>query len=127
MEFIGWTMGALRAAVPGFVPLPTDPPPLPLRLADPDRLTAELREAGLRDVTVRAETLDTRFASATELLDMLRSSNPIGAQWIAGLTEAQAAEVRQILDGMLRERSGDGPGAVLHAVLNIGTGTVPAP
>lgn len=125
VEFIGWTIGALKAAVPGFVPLPADPPPLPFRLADPDRFTAELRDAGLRDVAVRQATVDMSFASAAELLDTLRGSNPIGAAWLTDLTESQAAEVRQILDGMLRERSGGGPGAVLHAQLNIGTGVVP--
>lgn len=69
--------------------------------------------------------MDMSFASAAELLDTLRGSNPIGATWLADLTESQAAEVRQILDGILRERSGGGRGAVLHAQLNIGTGVVP--
>jgi hypothetical protein len=31
--------------------------------------------------------------------------------------------VRQVLDGMLRERSGGGPDAVLHADINLGIGT----
>ncbi|MFP3990269.1 methyltransferase domain-containing protein [Streptomyces sp. E11-3] len=125
-EFIAWTAGALRAAVPGFVPLPTDPPPLPFQLADPDRFTAKLREAGLEDVAVRGEVLDMSFDSAAQLLDAVRSSHPIGAGWIAGLTGPQTAEVTQILDGMLRERSGGGQGAVLHTELNIGTGVVPS-
>ncbi|WP_432155584.1 class I SAM-dependent methyltransferase [Streptomyces sp. bgisy153] len=123
-EFIAWTVQAIRAAVPGAAPLPADPPPLPFRLADPDRFAALLRAAGLTGVRVRAEVLDTAFASAGELLDTVRSSNPVGARWITGLTARQAAEVRQILDGMLRERSGGRPGAVLHAGMNVGTGTV---
>lgn len=122
-EFIAWTLGALRAAVPGFAGLPTDPPPLPFRLAAPERFAAVLREAGLGEVTVRQAVMDTPFGSATELLDTIRSSHPLGAQWIAGLTETQSTEVRQILEGMLRERSGGAPGAVLHTTINVATGT----
>jgi hypothetical protein len=63
------------------------------------------------------------FRSGAHLWDSVTSSNPIGAQLVAGLTEAQADEARQVLDGMLRERSGGGPGAVLHAEVNVGVGT----
>ncbi|MFI2435032.1 class I SAM-dependent methyltransferase [Streptomyces sp. NPDC018693] len=123
-EFIAWTVRAIRAAVPGSAPLPTDPPPLPFQVADPDRFAAVLRAAGLAEVTVRQAVLDTAFASAGELLDVVRHSHPVGAQWVTGLTAEQAADVRQILDGMLRERSGGAPGAVLHTDMNVGTGVV---
>ncbi|MFB9393883.1 class I SAM-dependent methyltransferase [Streptomyces coeruleoprunus] len=122
-EFIAWTVGALRAAVPGFAGMPTDPPPLPFRLTDPDRFAAVLREAGFSGVTVRQVVVGTFFGSAAELMDTIRSSHPLGAQWIAGLTEDRSTEVRQILDGMLRERSGGAPGAVLHTTINVATGT----
>ena len=57
------------------------------------------------------------------LWNVFTSSNPIGAQLVGGLTPEQRTDVWQVLDGMLRERSGGGPGAVLHADINIGTGT----
>ncbi|WP_101256828.1 class I SAM-dependent methyltransferase [Streptomyces barkulensis] len=126
-EFIAWTLGALRAAVPGFAGMPANPPPLPFRLADPNRFSAVLREAGLVGESVHRTVTDTFFASAAELLDTVRSSHPLGARWVTGLTGSQAAEVRRILEGMLRERSGGAPGAVLHTALNIGTGRSPAP
>lgn len=122
-EFIAWTVAALRAAVPGFAGLPADPPPLPFRLTDPERLAAVLREAGLAQVTARQAVMDMAFTSATELLDTIGSSHPLGARWTSGLTEARSAEVRQILDGMFRERSGGAPGAVLHTAMNVATGT----
>ncbi|MFR9798812.1 class I SAM-dependent methyltransferase [Streptomyces sp. MS06] len=125
-EFIAWAVGALRAVVPGASPLPEDAPPLPFQLADPDRFAAVLAGAGLRNVTVRQEAMDASVPSAQALLEMVRGSNPIGARWLAALTEEQSAEIRQVLEGMLRERSVGGPGAVLHNELNIGTGTVPA-
>jgi hypothetical protein len=42
---------------------------------------------------------------------------------VADLTEEQRAEVRSVLDGMLRERSVGGPDAVLDTEVNIGIGT----
>jgi hypothetical protein len=43
---------------------------------------------------------------------------------VADLTDAQRADIIQVLDGMVRERSGDNNGpAVLTAPLNIGVGT----
>lgn len=124
-EFIAWPVGALRAAVPGFTGLPSDPPPLPFRLADPERMARMLRAAGLTEVMVHQTTLDTPFASPDELLGAFRSGHPVGAQLLAGVTEEQLAEARQVLDGMFRERSGGHPDAVLHCTLNTGTGTVP--
>jgi hypothetical protein len=54
-------------------------------------------------------------------------SNPIAGTILGELTDQQQATVRQVLDGMLRERSaGDGT-TVLTAPLNIGVGTKPTP
>jgi ubiquinone/menaquinone biosynthesis C-methylase UbiE len=123
VEFFGFFMGALQAAVPGFTPLPTDPPPLPFQVADPDRLRRRLTEAGLTGVTVEAVTWDMRFESATHFWDWLISSNPTAVQLTADLTAEQTADVRQVLDGMFRERSGGMPGVVLHTGVNVGVGT----
>lgn len=124
VEFIAFVMGAIKATVPGFAALPTDPPPLPFQVADPDVLRARLSEAGLRDVEVRPLTWDMPIDSADHLWNVFTHSNPLGAQLVADLPEEVRTEVKQVLRGMLRERSGGAPAAVLHAELNLGIGTV---
>jgi ubiquinone/menaquinone biosynthesis C-methylase UbiE len=42
IEFFGFFVGAIQAAVPGFTGPPMDPPPLPFQLQDPERLRQEL-------------------------------------------------------------------------------------
>ena len=122
-EFLVYFMGAMQAAVPGFTPLPMDPPPLPFQVADPEVLLGRLSDAGLSKVGVDVLTWTFRVESGTELWNLIRSSNPIGAQLTAGLTAEQQADVQRVLDDMIRERSGGTPGGVLHAALNIGIGT----
>ena len=110
-EFLTLFLGALRAAVPGFSGPPMDPPPPPFQVADPDALVGKLTAAGLSDVAVETVTWDMPFRSATHRWQVVTSSNPIGAQLVAELSEAQHAEARQMLEGMLRERSGGRPEA----------------
>ena len=50
-------------------------------------------------------------------------SNPIADVILGDLTDGQRETVRQVLDGMLRERAGGHGSAVLSAPLNIGIGT----
>lgn len=121
-EFLTFFLGALKAVLPGFSGLPTDPPPLPFQVADPRVLRQRLADAGLREIQI--ETIDHRleFESGGHLWDLVTSSNPIGAGLVAGLTADQRDEVKQVLDGMLRERSMGGP-AILHNEVNIGIGT----
>lgn len=122
-EFFRLFIGAMKAAVPGFTPPPMDPPPLPFQVADPQKMHSELTQAGLRDVTVRTVTWRMGFSSTAQYWDMIRSSNPIGAQLTAGLDAAQVAAVHKVLDGMLAERS-EGSEAVLTTEVNLGLGTV---
>jgi ubiquinone/menaquinone biosynthesis C-methylase UbiE len=124
IEFITFFTSAVQAAVPGAIPLPTDPPPLPFQAADPDVLRERLATAGLRDVRVDTITWETEFDSVQHLWRVFTASNPIGAQMVAGLSDEQRVEVTQVLEGMLRERSAGAPGAVLRAEVNIGIGTV---
>lgn len=121
-EFLGFFMGAIKAAVPGFASLSADPPPLPFQLADPAVFRDKLVGAGLSDVSVETSTWHMPMQSAGHMWNMVTSSNPIGAQLVAGLTENQRAEVLRVLDGMLRERSGGEPGATLYSEVNIGVG-----
>lgn len=122
-EFLTFFLGALRAAVPGFAGPPLDPPPLPFQVADPDLLHRKLTGVGLTDVRVEEAVWDLPVRSAGHLWDVVASSNPLGAQLVADLAEQQTADAQRVLDGMLRERSGGSPDAVLHIAINIGIGT----
>ncbi len=123
VEFIVLFLSAMQAVVPGFTGIPTDPPPLPFQVADPDILRRRLAGAGLTDVRVETITETLEFVSGRQMWDWVVNSNPIGAMLVADTTPEQGDRVRQALDEMLRERSGgDGP-AVLTNPINIGIGT----
>jgi ubiquinone/menaquinone biosynthesis C-methylase UbiE len=123
VEFIGFFMSAIQAVVPGFTGLPMDPPPLPFQVANPEKLRQELVNAGLSNVSVETITETLEFQSAQHMWNWLTNSNPIGAMLVADLTDEQKAAVRQVLDGMLRERSGGEGPAVLTNPVHIGIGT----
>jgi ubiquinone/menaquinone biosynthesis C-methylase UbiE len=123
-EAVHFFIGALQAVVPGFEGLPDDPPPLEFQVSDPEVMRRRLTEAGLNDVivdTTHEERIEVR--SGQELWDWNLGGNPIPGVLTADLTEDQKATVRQVLDGMVRERSGGNGPAVLTAPLNIGVGT----
>ncbi|BBZ62983.1 class I SAM-dependent methyltransferase [Mycolicibacterium monacense] len=122
-EFLAFFVAAIKAAVPGFAIPPLDPPPLPFQLADRELFRSKLIAAGLNDVTVERTAWEMPFRSGAHMCTMVTSSNPLGAQLVAGLTAAQRADVEHVLDGILRERSGGQPGAVLYADVNVGVGT----
>ena len=63
------------------------------------------------------------FGSGQEMWDWVLNGNPIPGMLVADLTEEQQARLRQVLDGMLRERSGGNGPAVLTNAVNIGIGT----
>ncbi len=117
-------IAAAQAVVPEFEGPAEDEPLLEFQVADPDVLRQRLIDAGLRDVTVDTnhhERITVR--TGQQLWDWTIGSNPIPGILVADLTDRQRADIIQVLDGMVRERSGgDGP-AVLTAPLNIGVGT----
>lgn len=123
VEFVGFFLGALRAVVPDQLPPPDQPPP-PFRLAEPETFRRELEDVGLEEATVDTVTWETTFESVDHFLDVIMPSNPIAGQLTEHLTDAQWDQVTQVLDGMLRERSGGQTGAVLRSQVNIGRGTV---
>ena len=125
VEFLGYFLGALQATVDDFTPLPMDSPTVPFQVADPRELRRRLVTAGWADVRVETVTWDMHFSSGAHLWNVVTSSNPIGVALTAGLTHDQTRAVQHVLDGMLRERSGGEPGAVLYAEMHIGIGTVP--
>ena len=121
-EYVTFLFAALRTAVPDAALPPTDPPPLPFQLTDPQKLRTKLVEAGLTGVSVEVASWDVQVRSVAHYWDVFTASNPIAAQIVAQLTTRQQAHVRQVIDGMLRERSGGSPGAVLRNPMNIAVG-----
>ena len=124
VEFLGFFLGAIQTVVPGFEGLPSDPPPLPFQVSDPDRLGEALSQAGLQDVAVTTVTRETPYESGDALWDWVVNSNPIGRMLVSGLDDRQAEDVRAVLDGLLQERAAGGGVAVLRDPNHIGIGTV---
>jgi ubiquinone/menaquinone biosynthesis C-methylase UbiE len=123
VEFLQFFLGAIRSVVPDFEGLPSDPPPLPFQVSDPEQLREELAAAGLTDISVETANHRLEFESGSQLWEWVTASNPIGAELVADLTEGQTAAAQEALDDRLRERAdGDGP-AVLNNTVNIGIGT----
>lgn len=122
-EFLGLFLAALEATVPGVSGFPDDPPPVQFQLADPARLCERLTEAGLAEITLETLTFGLNFRSAEHFWGFLMSSNPMGRILVSGLTEKQRSDLREVVAGMLRERSAGKSEAVLNIDLNIGIGT----
>src|SRR4029453_8195749 len=106
LEFLQVFIGALTAVAPEFPGLPHDPPPLEFQVSDPDDLHRRLTDAGLKDVRVERTAERPAFTSGQEMWDWVLYGNPIPGMLVADLTEDQRARLRQVLDGMLRERAG---------------------
>jgi ubiquinone/menaquinone biosynthesis C-methylase UbiE len=123
VEFIRFFVGAMQAVIPGFSGLPMDPPPLPFQVSDPQKLRQEMEKAGIKDVLVHTVSQELAFRSAQDLWNSLTHSNPIGAAWVAGLTQRQVQEVQNVLEDKLRQRAGDSSTAVLTNMVNIAIGT----
>ena len=115
-------IAALTVVAPGFPGLPDDPPPLEFQVADPDILRRRLNDTGLTNVRVERTAERPAFTSGQQMWDWVLHSNPISGFVVADLSEDERARVRQVLDGMLRERSGANGRAVLTNAVNIGVG-----
>jgi len=123
-EALHFFMGAMQAVVLDFEGLPDDPPPLEFQVSDPEVMRRRLYEAGLSNVTIdtnHEERLEV--GSGQQLWDWCLGCNPITGMLTADLTGEQKETIRQVLDGMVRERSGGNGPAVLTAPVNIGIGT----
>ena len=118
-------ISALKVVAPEFPGLPDDPPPLEFQVGHPEVLRRRLTDAGLKDVRVERTAERPRFSSGQEMWDWMFYSNPITGMVVAdlNLTEDQQVRLRQILDGMLRERAGRDRQATLTNGVNIGIGT----
>jgi SAM-dependent methyltransferase len=123
LEFLQFFVSALKAVTPDFPGIPDDPPPLEFQVSDPEVLRQRLTDAGLKDVRVERTAERPVFASGQEMWDWVLYGNPIPGMLVADLTEDKRARLRQVLDGMLRERAGANGRAVLENAVNIGIGT----
>jgi ubiquinone/menaquinone biosynthesis C-methylase UbiE len=123
LEFLQFFIGALKAVAPEFPGIPDDPPPLEFQLSDPATLRQRLTNAGLKKVRVERTAERPTFASGQEMWDWVLYGNPIPGLLVADLSEDQRARLRQVLDGMLRERAEANGRAVLTNAVNIGIGT----
>jgi ubiquinone/menaquinone biosynthesis C-methylase UbiE len=123
LEFLKFFIGALKAVTPEFPGIPDDPPPLEFQVSDPEVLRRRLTNAGLTDVRVERTAERPTFRSGQEMWDWVLYGNPIPGMLVADFTEDQRARLRQVLDGMLRERAGANGRAGLKNAVNIGVGT----
>lgn len=125
IEFLDFFVRAVQTVRRDFHGLPMDPPPLPLQLQDPARLRRELAAAGLRDIEVETITETMELSTGQALWEWLVSSNPIVGTVLGSLTltSEEAGEVRQALEGMVRDRAGRSGLARLTSPINVGIGT----
>jgi SAM-dependent methyltransferase len=123
LEFLHFFISALKAVSPDFPGLPDDPPPLEFQIADPEVFRQRLTDAGLHDVRIERTAERPVFRSGQEMWDWVLYGNPIPGMLVADLSDDQQTRLRQVLDGMLRERAGVDGRAVLTNAVNIGIGT----
>jgi ubiquinone/menaquinone biosynthesis C-methylase UbiE len=122
LDFLQIFIGALRAVHPEFPGLPDDPPPLEFQVADPEVLRRRLAAAGLKAVRIERTAERPTFASGQEMWDWVLYGNPIPGAIVQDLGEDQRARLRQVLDGMLRERADRDGRASLTNRVNIAIG-----
>ena len=125
VEFFAFFVAAIQTAVPAFTGPPTDPPPLPFQLQDPERLRRELTRASLGEVQLETTTEILEFHSGAHMWNWLVNSNPIAGEILAelDLTDDQTAAVRERLGELVSERARGGGPAKLSSPINIGVGT----
>lgn len=121
-EFLRYFHGALQAVVPRVTPSLTDWPHYRFQIVDPVLLRRRLDDAGLTYVTVETVPWHMPFESGAHLWDVVTSTDPAIALLAAEFACDHIADIKQVLDGMLRERSGGSPGATLTAEMNVGLG-----
>lgn len=125
IEFFGFFVTAIQSVRPAFAGPPMDPPPLPFQLQDPERLRAELANAGLTQIRVETITETTAFQTGVELWEWLIWSNPIVESVLdpLQLTTEERVLVQTALEKLVRERAGGAGAARLTNPINIGIGT----
>ena len=124
IDFITLFVDAVRTVRPGFSGPPSDPPPLPFQLQDPQRLRAVLVGAGLKNVRVETIKESTPFANGAAFWDWLISSNPIVAEILEALSlsATEREMLVQAVEALVQQRAnGDGITTLSNPV-NVGVG-----
>lgn len=121
--FLGLFLTAMKQAVPDFEGLPSDPPPLPFQVSDPEILRKRMLEAGLREVNIETTTERLDFASGAEAWNWITNSNPIPAGIVGGLEPDTRERVRSELGALVRKRAGGGAAARVEAAVHIAVGS----
>ena len=88
-----------------------------------DVLRRRLTTAGLKDVRIERTAERPTFGSGLEMWNWVLYGNPIPGLLVADLSQDQRARLRQVLDGMLRERAGANGQTTLTNAVNVGIGT----
>jgi ubiquinone/menaquinone biosynthesis C-methylase UbiE len=122
LEFLQFFIAALKAVAPDFEGIPDDPPPLEFQVSDPEVLRARMTAAGLQNVHVERTSERPAFTSGQEMWDWVLYGNPIPGMLVADLSDKQRSTLREILDGMLRERTGASGRSIISNAVNIGVG-----
>ena len=122
LDFLQIFIGALKAVQPEFPGLPDDPPPLEFQVADPEVLRRRFVDAGVNDVRIERTAERPTFSSGQEMWDWVLYGNPIPGAIVEDFGEDQRARLRQVLDGMLRERADRHGRASLTNRVNIAIG-----
>jgi len=123
IEFFGFFMRAMQAAVPGFTGPPMDPPPIAFQIVDPEVFRSRMVGAGLKDVKIDTITEKLEYTSGKHLWDWLLGSNPLATMMTADLSKDQVAVVQNAMGKLIRERAGGSGTAVLTNPIHIGFGT----
>ena len=122
LEFLDFFISALKVVAPDFPGIPDDPPPLEFQVSDPEVLRERLLQAGLKNVSIERTAERPAFASGQEMWDWVMYGNPIPGMLVADFSDEQRVRLRQVLDGMLRERSDGAERTVLKNAVNIAWG-----
>ena len=125
IEFLGFFIRAIQAAVPSFTGPPLDPLPLPFQLQDPNKLRQEMLAAGLKDVRVEETTEELKYESGGHFWSWVTNSNPVAGMLLdqLDLRPDQMAVIKKAADDLIRERAAGTGTAVLINPINIGIGT----
>ena len=122
LDFLQIFIGALKAVHPEFPGLPDDPPPLEFQVADPEVLRQRLTDAGLKNVRVVRTAERPAFASGQEMWDWVLYGNPLPGMLVGGLSDDQRSTLKEVLDGIVRERAGATGHTTVANRVNIGIG-----
>jgi ubiquinone/menaquinone biosynthesis C-methylase UbiE len=123
LDFLAFFISALQVVAPDFPGLPDNPPPLEFQVSDPNVLRQRLTDAGLKNVGIERTAERPTFDSGQEMWNWVLYGNPIPGLLVADLAEDQRLRLRQVLDGMLRDRARAKGRATLTNMVNIGIGT----